>query len=373
MNTSKIGTTIAGLLAAVVLLIVVIVVPATTDDECPQQGTTMGQGVTGDTGVTLAGLGEGQLQLARNGVAIGTQRGLPESVILSESMAAATESTYRNLANTTVPESLAFPHDGEGSDHDSVGPHQMRVSVFGAAGMAALMDPIYQINWFYDTAVAQPGYESMDPGALAQAVERSSPNAYNAQKALAQQVVETFRGVGTSAGGTSSLPADLATPLGGADCAPGVNGAVPSFAPGTGFGQKVVQAALAFLGTTYSWGGGDENGPTLGLHDGGVADSYGDYAKTGFDCSGLTKYAVAQASGKSIILPHNDQAQMADPHGTPITDPAALLPGDIVVPHNGHVFIWMGGGQVVEAPQSGDVVKISPYTPSGDWQARRFG
>ncbi|MCY4667655.1 MAG: peptidoglycan DD-metalloendopeptidase family protein [Rhodococcus sp.] len=142
---------------------------------------------------------------------------------------------------------------------------------------------------------------------------------------------------------------------------------------GPSTGSAVVDTALRWLGTPYAWGGGDENGPTLGVRDGGVADSFGDFNKIGFDCSGLVKYAVAQATGGRTVLPHQDQMQIDDSRGTSITNPADLRPGDIIQPHSGHIFIWMGGGKVVEAPQSGDVVKISDWTPpSSGLAAKRF-
>lgn len=142
---------------------------------------------------------------------------------------------------------------------------------------------------------------------------------------------------------------------------------------GPSTGSAVVDTALRWLGTPYAWGGGDENGPTRGVRDGGVADSFGDFNKIGFDCSGLVKYAVAQATGGRTVLPHQDQMQIDDSRGTSITNPADLRPGDIIQPHSGHIFIWMGGGKVVEAPQSGDVVKISDWTPpSSGLAAKRF-
>jgi cell wall-associated NlpC family hydrolase len=55
----------------------------------------------------------------------------------------------------------------------------------------------------------------------------------------------------------------------------------------------------------------------------------------------------------------------------------ALEPGDVVFPGGGspqHVAMYIGGGQMVEAPQSGDVVKVSPLSNLGDGiEARRFG
>lgn len=60
----------------------------------------------------------------------------------------------------------------------------------------------------------------------------------------------------------------------------------------------------------YSWGSGDLNGPTCsGTRDGGAADAAGDYAKTGFDCSGLSRYLIYQASG--IEIPRLSQDQYA--------------------------------------------------------------
>jgi cell wall-associated NlpC family hydrolase len=151
--------------------------------------------------------------------------------------------------------------------------------------------------------------------------------------------------------------------------------ATPGIVPGGPFGQNVVAAAMRWLGTTYAWGGGDRNGPTRGVSDGGGrADMIGDFDKVGFDCSGLVLYAVAQASGGAIVLPHQDSAQIADSRGRVIATPGELAPGDIIQPHSGHIFIWLGGNKVVEAPQSGYVVKVSDWTPpASGLTARRFG
>ena len=144
---------------------------------------------------------------------------------------------------------------------------------------------------------------------------------------------------------------------------------------GASFGANVAAAALCWQGTTYAWGGGNMDGPSQGLRDGGVADSHGDYGKVGFDCSGLVIYAVGQASGRTIQLPHYTTYILNDSRAQHILgDPQ---PGDIVFPGGGnpqHVAIFLGNGQIVEAPQSGDVVKVSPLSSLGsEIDIRRFG
>lgn len=140
-------------------------------------------------------------------------------------------------------------------------------------------------------------------------------------------------------------------------------------------GQLVVKAALKYLGTTYAWGGGNANGPTRGIRDYGVADRYGDYKKVGFDCSGLALYAWAQ---QGVYLPHYSGYQYNV--GTHVSR-NDLQPGDLVFyAYNTsnpatihHVAIYMGNGQMIEAPQSGSVVKISPMRWSGYIGATRPG
>lgn len=130
-----------------------------------------------------------------------------------------------------------------------------------------------------------------------------------------------------------------------------------------------IAAALSYLGTPYAWGGGSPTGPSDGIRDGGVADAHGDYAKTGFDCAGLTQYAYAQAG---ITLTRPASTQLTNARHT--HDFQEAQPGDLLFwgssPH--HVAIYLGehGGQqlMVEAPQSGDVVKVSPVRTGGDFQ-----
>ncbi|WP_067854888.1 NlpC/P60 family protein [Nocardia shimofusensis] len=126
--------------------------------------------------------------------------------------------------------------------------------------------------------------------------------------------------------------------------------------------EIVVDRAMSQLGVTYAWGGGDEDGPTLGIRDGGVADSYGDYNKVGFDCSGLMLYAFA---GIGVSLPHYSGYQYNAGTRVPLSEKAR---GDMLFWGPGgsqHVALYLGNGKMVEAPQSGDVVKVSPVREDG--------
>ncbi|MBF6167603.1 C40 family peptidase [Streptomyces gardneri] len=126
--------------------------------------------------------------------------------------------------------------------------------------------------------------------------------------------------------------------------------------------EIVVDRAMSQLGVTYAWGGGDEDGPTLGIRDGGVADSHGDYHKVGFDCSGLMVYAFA---GIGVSLPHYSGYQYNAGTRVPVDDRER---GDMLFwgPNGSqHVALYLGDGKMVEAPQSGDVVKVSPVREGG--------
>ena len=108
-------------------------------------------------------------------------------------------------------------------------------------------------------------------------------------------------------------------------------------------GDKVVTEAKKYIGTPYVWGG---------------------TTTSGFDCSGYTQYVFKNAAGISIGRSTYDQINA----GREVSY-NELQPGDLVFPHSGHVGIYIGNGQMIHAPQTGDVVKISSVYKF--WRARR--
>jgi cell wall-associated NlpC family hydrolase len=127
--------------------------------------------------------------------------------------------------------------------------------------------------------------------------------------------------------------------------------------------RGVIDRAVSQLGVTYAWGGGNARGPTRGIRDGGVADAFGDFRKTGFDCSGLMLYAFG---GAGIGLPHYSGYQYNAGKKVPISQ---IRPGDMLFWAEGgtihHVALFIGDGKMVEAPYSGGAVRITPVRYGG--------
>ncbi len=117
---------------------------------------------------------------------------------------------------------------------------------------------------------------------------------------------------------------------------------VPTYnGPASGRAAVAVQAAYAQIGKPYSWGA---SGPGS------------------FDCSGLTMWAWGKAG---VSLPHSSQAQYGSgPH----VSRSDLQPGDLVFYGSPihHVGIYVGNGNMIEAPHSGAYVRVASYS-RGDY------
>lgn len=125
-------------------------------------------------------------------------------------------------------------------------------------------------------------------------------------------------------------------------------------------GEQIARRALKWLNMPYSFGAGGADGPSYGVavdHD-----SRNDGHVYGFDCSGLTMYALAPW----LHLDHDAAAQYTEV-GSYHPSLDSLWPGDLIfwsadgtIQGIGHVAIYLGDGYVVQAPHSGDVIRVTP-------------
>jgi len=255
-------------------------------------------------------LDDEQVAIAAVIVQVGQQRQLPPRAWQVALQAGMTESRLHNLNY---------------GDRDSLGIFQMRPST-GWGEPAQLQDVAYQVNAFYGGAdfppgnpglLDVPGWEQMRPGDAAQAVERSAfPDRYHAWEWLAATLIGQLGGVDNP---------------GGCVLLPGLPGDVP---PPTAAAGTAIAWALTQLGKPYLWGA---TGP----------DS--------FDCSGLLLRSY-EAAG--IQLPRVSRQQFTAGAKLPLANaaPGDLLfwaydPSDPRTIH--HVAMYLGGGQIVEAQQTG--------------------
>jgi cell wall-associated NlpC family hydrolase len=204
------------------------------------------------------------------------------------------------------------------------------------------------------------GYERARVDA-ANADSRSRAAAAQAADAAARAPAPAVRTPTPSPPSTSSPSTSSSSPSSSSPSSSSPPSSTSSPAPSTTSAdrvQVVVDRALSELGTTYAWGGGNADGPTHGIHDGGVADAFGDYDKVGFDCSGLMVYAFA---GVGITLPHYSGYQADAGPKFPLDERTA---GDLLfwADDDGihHVALYLGDDKMVEAPESGKVVRIAP-------------
>ena len=169
--------------------------------------------------------------------------------------------------------------------------------------------------------------------------QQQAADAAAAKAASSKSAVSTTpRGGGTagnSSGGSSSGAAP-ATGGGGGDApVTGDTGGGSPAPPVSSMAGIAVNAASGQLGVAYRF----------------AAESPG----VAFDCSGLTKYAWGQAG---VYLPHQSGAQYGS---IPHVSQSEVQPGDLVFYKSpiGHVGIYIGGGSMIHAPRSGDVVSVA--------------
>jgi len=282
-------------------------------------------------------LDDEQAASARVIVAVGQQRGIPARGLLIALMTAMQESGLRNL---------------DYGDRDSLGLFQQRPSM-GWGTPDQVREPTYAAAAFFggpSSPTDNPGlldvagWEAMALTEAAQAVQRSAfPDAYAKWEAAARTWLADVLDDPAAATAAGCVPASESA-------------------------RVAIAAATRWLGTPYAWGGGDLNGPTLGRESGA--------GTVGFDCSGLTRYAWAQAG---VLLPRTSRDQWNAP-GARVTTMAQLQPGDLVFFASDvsdpstifHVALSLGGDAMIEAPQTGDVVKIENGVSQNSYWAPKF-
>ena len=131
------------------------------------------------------------------------------------------------------------------------------------------------------------------------------------------------------------------------------NGAIPQVY-GRDATEYVIRRGMSVMGTPYSWGGGNAAGASRGIDSGS--------GTVGFDCSGLMLFMFA---GVGIKLDHYSGSQYNAGRKIPSSQ---MRRGDMIFygPNaSQHVAMYLGDGQMLEAPYTGSVVKISPVRTSG--------
>ncbi|MEW9870672.1 C40 family peptidase [Arthrobacter sp. HS15c] len=277
-----------------------------------------------------------QLAVARTYISVGQEMGVPRAGQVIAIMMSLQESGLRVLANTNVPGSLSFPHEGVGRDHDSLGTAQQRPAA-GWGTVQQLMDPTYNARAFYGGPNGPnrgsprglldiPGWTSREKGQAAQAVQVSAfPELYARWEQDAEAIVRALAGTSPP---SKCVEGELTTGL-------------PTSADGLSqIRLEILRFTRQGLGGAYVWGG---------------------TAFKAWDCSGYVQWIYRQAG---IELPRVEQWRV----GTRINNPQ---PGDLVVqnpqgPDNwGHVGIYAGEGMMYSAlnPSAGTLLHPVDWNP----------
>jgi len=293
--------------------VVALLFLSSTDQQNGGQGTSLCSSEVVNLGA-VRDLDADQLTNARTIIAVGRGLQVPDRGVVVALATALQESTLRNL-----------PY----GDRDSVGLFQQRPSS-GWGTVAELTTPDVAARKFYSALLQVPGWEALPVTVAAQLVQRSAfPLAYAKWEALATAI-----DAAAGAGGAPRL-----------DCATSIGVTAPPGAIG-----DMLRIALGQQGKPYVWGA---TGP----------DS--------FDCSGLVVYSWRMAGYRLTVRTSEQMYSVSDP-----VQGGAEQPGDLLFTHfgpagPGHVMIVVRQGLAVEAPQTGDVVKLIPYQAS-DWVIGRL-
>jgi cell wall-associated NlpC family hydrolase len=221
-------------------------------------------------------------------------------------------------------------------DRDSLGLFQQRPSQ-GWGTPAQILNPTYAATQFYTHLLQVPGWRTMPTTQAAQAVQRSGfPDAYAKWEPQAQALAAEYTGM------HACTPADSGDNTVAAAAINAAQYHIPAGTPAPIV--AVITFALAQLGKPYA---------------------YGTAGPSSYDCSGLVQAAYASIGVK---LPRTtfDQVKI----GAPVDGVSQLRPGDLLfIPGTdgtpqapGHVGMYLGSSLLIQAPESGQVVKLSPLS-----------
>ena len=202
---------------------------------------------------------------------------------------------------------------------------------------------------------AAPAADADDTTRDSVARAKNAMNAIDQYIAEQNRIREHNRVVASTSGNTTvyaaedNLPPRLREQFGsivGSSGSSGVGFTIPDDVDGTAV-KKLLEAAQTQLGVPYVWGGTTPN--------------------VGLDCSGFTQWAYSQIG---VSLPRVTYQQVTQGKQVSLND---LKPGDLLFPADtSHVSMYIGNGNVIHAPQTGDVVKVTPVQYMSVAQARRI-
>jgi peptidoglycan DL-endopeptidase RipA len=199
--------------------------------------------------------------------------------------------------------------------------------------------------------------DAQEDGLQAQ-LQQAQEILYGLEGARATAEQEAARQAAAAAAAAAAVAARPSAPSTSTPSAPSPQQPTPGSVagpPSSSAAQVAISAARSQLGVAYSWGGGGSNGPSYGIAP--------DSQVFGFDCSGLTQYAYARA-GIAIGGTSRDQWWLNRNKRVSAGD---LQPGDLLFWGSNrsdymsitHVAIYIGNGQMIEAPDRGQHVMIS--------------
>ncbi|WP_416484225.1 C40 family peptidase [Streptomyces sp. CL12] len=247
-------------------------------------------------------------------------------------------------------------------DRDSLGLFQQRPSQ-GWGTATQILDPVHASTKFYEALEKVSGWQSLSVAQAAQAVQKSGfPDAYAKWEPLATALQKAIEPVLSKGSTTSPAPSPSAT----SSAPPSTAGGCTGDGDGTDFGtipagavpagytipakapskvQTAIRWALGQLKTPYQWGGSCTN-------------SHGSDPMGRCDCSSLMQQSYKAAG---VTLTRTTYTQVKEGKAVSVD---ALQPGDLVFTKGSaarpeHVGMYIGQGLIINAPHTGDVVRIA--------------